>query len=460
MNTSSIALKRGAVCLMAVLALSGCTTLGTASEQAVLRAKNRVAPALVHIRPIKEVFTGGQREERVVVGSGFIISPDGYVVTNEHVAGKSQHVRCVLYDRSEVAAEVVGTDPYTDLAVLKLDVDRPLPHVTLGSSADLESGQTVLALGSPHGLARSVSMGIISVTDRYLGDQGEMVSPYNTWIQTDAAINQGNSGGPLVNLRGEVVGVNARILRGAENVGFAIPIDLARTVVNEIIANGRMTRSSLGLSLQEMTRKTDDPGQRGVVIADVDPFSPAAQAGVMPGDILKAVNDEAVHARFEEDLPAVRQKIATLPVGSEVTLKILRGDETVDVKAVTIEQSQLRGLEVAFEVWGFSGTDVTPDVARQARLEAIAGVRVTGAQPGGLAAAAGLTTGDIILSVDGEIVTNMEVLQDLIQARVESQQPRVLLFVKRGAISRFVLIKQGAAAEVPGVDVDGSEVPG
>lgn len=453
-----IALRRSIPSLIAAAALSGCATLGTASEQTVLRAKDRVAPALVHIRPVKEVFAGGKREERVVVGSGFIISPDGYVVTNEHVAGKSQHVRCVLYDRSEVPAEVVGTDPYTDLAVLKLEANRSLPHVSLGTSSNIESGQTVLALGSPHGLARSVSMGIVSVTDRYLGDHGEMVSPYNTWIQTDAAINQGNSGGPLVNLRGEVVGVNARVLRGAENVGFAIPIDIARNVVDEIIAHGRMTRSWLGLSLQEMMRKTDDPEQRGVVIADVDPYSPAAQAGVMPGDILTAVNGAAVHARFEEDLPAARQAIASLPVGSEVTLDVLRGDESVGVTMTTVEQSQLRGREVGFEEWGFSGTDVTPDVARQARLDAVEGVRVTGTQPGGLAAAAGLTTGDVILSIDDEPVPNMENLQTQIESRLDSQQPRVLLFVKRGAISRFVLLKQGVAADATATDVDGTDL--
>ena len=454
MNAVSTFMKCAPLCVSAAFAFAGCVTLGSASEHAVLHAKERVAPALVHIRPIKEVFAGGKREERVVVGSGFIISSDGYVVTNEHVAGKSQHVRCVLYDRSEVPAQVVGTDPYTDLAVLKLDIDHSVPHVILGHSSALESGQTVLALGSPHGLARSVSLGIVSVTDRYLGDQGEMVSPYNTWIQTDAAINQGNSGGPLVNLRGEVVGVNARMLRGAENVGFAIPIDIARQVVDEIVKNGRMTRSWLGLSLQEMMRKTDDPNQRGVVIADVDPYSPAAHGGIMPGDILTAIDGEAVHARFEEDLPAVRQKIAALPVGSEVTLEILRGTESTEVRLTTVEQSQLRGRELAFESWGFSGTDVTPEVARQARLEAIEGVRVTGTQPGGVAAGAGLASGDILLKIDDEAVANMELLQQQLASRVDSQQPRVLFFVKRGAISRFVLIKQGDVVEVPGADVD------
>jgi serine protease Do len=439
------------------LCSTGCVSLGSASEQAVLRAKNRVAPALVHIRPVKEVFAAGRREETLVVGSGFIISPDGYVVTNEHVAGKSQHVRCVLYDKSEVDAEVIGTDPYTDLAVLKLTTTKALPHATLGTSRAIESGQTVLALGSPHGLARSVSLGIVSVPDRYLGDQGEMVSPYNTWIQTDAAINQGNSGGPLVNLRGEVVGVNARVLRGAENVGFAIPIDAAKHVIADIIAHGRVTRSWLGLSLQEMMRKTDDPEQQGVVIADVDPLSPGHHAGIMPGDILVAINGQAVHARFEEDLPEVRTLIATAPVGSEATLRILRAGELITVTATTMEQSQIRGRELELAPWGFSGADVTPEVARQVRLATVEGVRVTGTQPGGLGAGAGLAAGDIVLKIDDEPVRNLESFHEQVAQRVESDQPRVLLFVKRGAVTRYVLLKQGLAADAAdelGLDVE------
>ena len=155
------------------LLTSGCATTGGRSQNTVIHAKNIVAPALVHIRPVKEVYAQGQRKEVLIVGSGFIISPDGYVVTNEHVAGESKVVRCVLGDKNEVDAKVVGVDPYTDLAVLKLDVPEKLPFVRLGDSSKLEAGQTVMAMGSPHGLSRSVSMGIVSVTDRNLGGQTE-----------------------------------------------------------------------------------------------------------------------------------------------------------------------------------------------------------------------------------------------------------------------------------------------
>ena len=420
--------------------------MGTTSEKAVIRAKEKVAPALVHIRPVKEVYASGKREEVQVVGSGFIISPDGYVVTNEHVAGESKSVRCVLYSKDEVDAKVVGVDPYTDVAVLKLETTSGnLPHVTLGESGKLVAGQTVLALGSPHGLARSVSMGIVSVTDRYLEDRGdEMVSPFNNWIQTDAAINPGNSGGPLVNLKGEVIGVNTRILSGAENVGFAIPIDTAKEVIDQIIKNGRVTRSWIGESLQPMRAKTQDPTAKGVVIADVDPLSPGYEAGLRPGDIMLSVDGAPTDARFEEDLPVVRKRIADLPIGKEVAVRVLRDGKEVDIKVTTAERSVLKGDQVEFSEWGFTAVGVTDNIARRAQLPSRKGAFVTGVQVGGIAANARLQNGDVIISIDGVEVQNLVEFQQTYQSLVQSKKPLVMLVAKRGALNRFVLIKQEA----------------
>ncbi len=429
-------------CLCLGLLAPGCASLG--GQQAVLRAKERVAPALVHIRPVKEVFTEGQRREMLVMGSGFVATPDGYVITNEHVAGARDRVYCVLNDKTEVEAKVVGTDPFTDIAVLKLEVDHPLPHVRLGDSDGLEAGQYVLALGSPHGLSRSVSMGIVSVTDRYLSGEGPLAAPYNTWIQTDAAINPGNSGGPLVNMRGEVIGVNSRKLSGAENLGFAIPVNIARDVMAAIIAEGRVRRSWLGLNLQEMLAKTENPDQKGILISDVEPLSPALDAGVRPGDILAAVNGEPVHARFEEELPMARKRIADLPVDSEVTLSILRGTETLDIKAKTAEKSALKGQEVALSEWGFTVGEVTPAVARFAALAKMSGAWITGVQVGGKAGNAGLQQGDVILEMDGQAIENLAQFQTLYQERLASKQALVLMFVKRGAITRYAIVKQEA----------------
>jgi len=427
--------------LIGLLSLTGCVSLGGTSQ--AIRAKDRVASALVHVRPIIQVYSQGRSEEILTIGSGFIISPDGYVVTNEHVAGKSKLVRCVLFDKEEIEAEVVGTDPYTDIAVLKLKTDRrDLPYARLGTSKDLQAGQTVLALGSPHGLARSVSQGIVSVTDRYLSDMGEMVSPYNTWIQTDAAINQGNSGGPLVDLHGRVVGVNARRLRMADNVGFAIPIDTASEVINAIIEHGRVRRSWVGLTLQEMTAMTDDPRQKGAVIADIDPLSPAYEAGIRPGAVLLAVNGKSVNARFEEDLPAVRKQIADLPIGEEAVFTILEGEKKEDVRVVTEEKSDLQGQEVEFPAWGFTATELTPQIVRRARLDSRHGILVTGAQVGSVAANAGLRANDIVLTMDKVAIRDLAHFQELYDERTASGQPMILLDVKRGALTRFLLLKQ------------------
>ena len=431
------------------LILAGCATTGAGAQNAVIRAKNKVAPALVHIRPVKEVYQQGKRTEMQVVGSGFIISPDGYVVTNEHVAGESKLVRCVLSDKNEVDAEVIGVDPYTDLAVLKLKQPGRLPYVDFGDSDKLEAGQTVIAMGSPHGLSRSVSMGIVSVTDRHLPDQGN--HPFTNWVQTDAAINPGNSGGPLVNLAGDVIGVNAMVLRGAENVGFAIPANIARQVTDELIKNGHVARSWIGLDLQEMLARTEDPSRRGVVVADVDPLSPAYEAQVRPGDILLAVDGMPTDARFEEDLPPVNKLIADLPVGKEVKLALLRGQETIEIPLVTEAQGGLRGAQVEFSKWGFTASELTPALVRRARLDSRQGVLVSGAQVGGIAQKAGLSQGDIVLAVDGVPVENLAKFKELYDGRIASQQLLVLLSVRNRALHRYVLVRQEAEPLVEAV---------
>lgn len=466
-----------------VAVLPGCATVGGyGAERAVLKAKDRVAPALVHIRPVKEVFTQGRREEMKVLGSGFIISDDGYVVTNEHVAGESSIVSCVLWNNAEVDAEVVGTDPFTDLAVLKLQGDfGALPTATMAPDDELESGQTVLALGSPHGLSRSVSMGIVSVTDRYLGDTTEMVAPFNNWIQTDAAINPGNSGGPLVNLRGEVVGVNTRKLGNADNVGFAIPIATVREVVNEIIEAGRVRRSWLGLGFQELSSVSDGDG---VLIAFVDPMSPSAESALlaiggkpvpegqggslMPGDVLVSVNGAQVSARYVEDLPAVRKTLADLPIGETAQLGVLRGGEPLTFGVTALEQTELRGDQQEFTEWGFTGGAVTPLLARRAQLPNTMGVLITSKQVGGVADNAGLNQLDLIIAIDGTPVESLESFKTLYGELVAQRKESILLDVKNiqrsTLLTRYVLLKQNApaedsAAEPAGDGAEGS-VPG
>ena len=426
--------------ILLLIAGNGCATLGGNMQSKVLASKNSVAPALVHIRPVKEIFVAGRRSEVPIVGSGFIISPDGYIVTNEHVAGGSSQVWCVFSDNTELEAEVVGTDPDTDIAVLKVNPLTPLPSVSLGHSATLEAGQLVLAMGSPHGLARSVSLGIISVTDRYLDNTSSMASPYNNWIQTDAAINPGNSGGPLVNMHGKVIGVNARVLSSAENLGFAIPIDVVREVVEAIIRDGHVRRSWLGLHFQEMAAKTDDPTLHGVIIADVSSLSPAQKAGIIPGDLLIGINNQTVDARFKESLPHVRKTIADLPVGKSVSLHVMREKTTIEIEVVTEEKISLKGRQAEFSEWGFTAAELTPELARRAQLSGRTGVLVSGSQPGSIAGKSGLGQGDIILEIDKEPIQTLKEFTLAYQKRLESKQKRVMLFVKRGAVTRFVLV--------------------
>lgn len=421
--------------------LGGCATTGLGAQHAVIHAKNVVAPALVHIRPVKEVYSQGKRQEVLVVGSGFIISPDGYVVTNEHVAGESNYVRCVLGNKEEVDAEVIGVDPYTDLAVLKLKIDGRLPYVRFGDSDRLEAGQTVVAMGSPHGLSRSVSKGIVSVTGRHLEDQASR-APFTNWIQTDAAINPGNSGGPLLNLRGEVIGVNSMVLRGAENVGFAIPSNLAKEVVDAIIKDGRVRRSWVGLDLQEMLARTEEPDVNGVIVSGIDPLSPAFEAGIRPGDVLLSVDGQPTNARFEEELPQVRRLIAGLPVGEAIPFRVRRGKEDTEYVITTEERGGLKGEQGEYEAWGFTASELTPAIVRRARLDSGNGVLVSGTQVGGIASEAGLSKGDIILAVDQTDVINLAQFTELYRERVESGQPRVLLSVRNRALTRYVLIVQ------------------
>lgn len=436
--------------LLTSVLCGGCVTTGSATQSAVVRAKDRVVPALVHIRPVKNVFESGKREEVVVIGSGFIVSPDGYVISNEHVVGKASYVQCVLYSKEEVEADVVGVDPYTDIAVLKLRVDHPVPYAKLGDSDKLEAGRTVLALGSPHGLARSVSLGIVSITDRHLDDRGEMRSPYNNWIQTDAAINQGNSGGPLVNLKGEVIGVNARMLMGAENVGFAIPINIAREVFEKIRADGRVVRSWIGVELQETMRMTNAPNARGVVIGDVDPLGPGVEAGLQAGDVILSIDGKPVNARFEEDLPAVRKLIADIPVGTQVPVRVLRAEKELDITVTAEERGDSEENEIEFTEWGFTASDISPAMARRAQLAAREGVAVSGTQLGGLAATAKLEHGDIIQSIDGQEAGALQQFRALYDAAIASKKRLVMLVVKRGALTKFILVNQESVGAAEG----------
>ena len=298
-------------------------------QQIIETAKRRVYPALVFVKPVQEDLSEGESRRVEVLGSGVIFRADGYVVTNHHVAEKAKEIRCVLGDRRQVAAKVVGKDKATDLAVLKLDLPagETLPFAELGTSDDLEEGQFVMALGSPYGFERSISLGIISNARRNLdGNDGQ----YNNWIQTDAAINPGNSGGPLVNTRGQVIGINTLGIRGANNLGFAIPVNVVRHVIAKLIKDGRYARVRHGLTLRALVDYTQDtvfPGDHGVMVDDVAAESPAEAAGLLKGDRILSVAGTPTDGKYLEDLPGLRMRLVDLAPSAPVEVKIERNAE-------------------------------------------------------------------------------------------------------------------------------------
>lgn len=268
-------------------------------------------------------------------GSGVIISPDGYVLTNHHVVAERGEVRVTLMDDTELKATLVGTDPNTDLALLKLTADRPLPAARLGDSKALEVGDWVMAIGNPFGLEATVTVGVLSGTGRTIG-----ASPYDDFLQTDAAINPGNSGGPLFNTAGEVVGINTAILPAGQGIGFAVPINLAREVVEQLKQQGKVVRGFVGIGIAPITAEVREKlslpaDQRGALVASIIPGGPAEQAGAQVQDVVTEINGRAV----ESDRDLLNQ-IAATPVGSTADLNVLRDGRQVTLKVSVAERPE------------------------------------------------------------------------------------------------------------------------
>ena len=423
------------------------TAQTTFSDQ-ILSAREKVFPALVHTQPIKEIFTSGEKRKVQITGSGVIISPDGYVVTNNHVAEKANSVRCTLSSRHELEAEVVGLDPWTDLAVLKLNLEKAglnkVPWAEFGDSDRLQVGQVVLALGSPLGLSRSLSMGVVSSVDRYFEDTGDMISPFNLWIQTDAAINPGNSGGPLVDLQGRIIGINARAVVFGENLGFAIPSNTVKFVIDQIINKGEVERSWIGLSWQEIKeyrKYKRQPDLKGVLIASVEKNSPAQKAGLQPGDIVTAINGQAVSALYREELPKIRLLIANMPIGSALRFSVLSHGKEKSVTLLSEKQGKFSGTEFQCDEWGLSVKEITPRIAKNFQLDSTKGVLISGVRRGSKADEAEISRGYILLKIDGQTVQNLDDFKRRYQSYIQNPRKDHLLFLKYFRNNRFALIE-------------------
>jgi serine protease Do len=329
-------------------------------------AINSVFPALVLIHVVYETGEDGRMRKGTASGSGTIISPDGYILTNHHVAGRATRISCRLPNHEDVDATLVGTDPLCDLAIIKLDLSsrrnpkEPLPYAKFGDSDKLKVGDVVLAMGSPSGLSQSVTKGIVANTAMIMpyGDftlDGENVGELIRWIGHDAVIYHGNSGGPLVNLKGEIVGVNEI---GIATMGGAIPGNIAKAAAKELIAKGAIARSWIGLEVQPLLKEMT--GGKGVLASAILPDSPAKAAGIQAGDFITEVNGTAVaESRAAEDVPVFNQMILTAPVGSAMTLKGLREGKPQTWRLTTTTRERNVAKEMELPEWGLTVRNLT-----------------------------------------------------------------------------------------------------
>jgi serine protease Do len=420
---------------------------------------NQVKPSLVRIQVVTSTPSDGRETKSEAFGSGVIISPDGYVVTNHHVAGNARWISCTLANREQVEAKLIGTDALSDIAVIKLDdAKAPYPAASWGDSSALRVGDPILAMGSPLALSQSVTAGIVSNTELIMPEtasqfmlDGEDVGSIVRWIGHDAAIHPGNSGGPLVNMRGEIVGINEIEL----GLSGAIPGNLAREVASQLIEKGKVLRAYTGLDLQPRLRQ--DARTSGALVGGVLPASPAAFAGVKAGDLLLAVNGQAIDAKFPEQLPLINLVLTQLPIGAEAKLQIERDGQplTLSVKSALREQASAPSSEI--KGWGLTGSDITPYMAREYALPTANGVLVTGVQTGGPAGEAepAIQQYDIIAKVGGQSIKTLAQLKAISAAIPQSRdgKPTLTEVLRKGERILTVVSVHQEAAEDTSVEV-------
>ena len=417
------------------------------------RKFNQLLESVVRIDVREVAFEAGARRYSASIGSGVILSDDGIILTNAHVVSpRAIEINVTLANLERVGARLIGWDHWTDLAVLRVDLvevrrrSLKFEHAAFGDSNKLYPGQEVFAVGTPHGLTRTVTRGIISNNNRYFEDSravnGYETGAFNTWLQTDAAINPGNSGGPLVTGDGKVIGISSRGYLGANNLGFAIPAATARRVLEQLVRDGSIVRSYVGVvpgPLQDLENFYSLALNTGVLINSIDPGSPGMRAGLRGGDIVLAIDGVKVDGRFPEQLPPIQNLIANKPVGSKVTLSVKRGPDTRDFAMVTEKLESRVGEEWALEKWGVSVRKVSRAFARENQLDDETGVIVIGVQPGFPADVAGLSRSDIITKINQLPVTTLEVLKEAQAAYQAKPEPILLEALRNRRVSLYIL---------------------
>lgn len=462
--------------LMVTLIGFGCSNGAAAQEKDTLMVPanfselaEKAKPGVVNIRTVKTVKGGGRvfrhfygnpfgdeghpfedffspffensprREfKERSLGSGFIIDKEGFIVTNNHVIENADEISVGLANGKEFEAKVIGRDRNTDLALIKIKDAKKLSPLTMGSSDQLEVGSWVVAIGSPFGLEQTVTAGIVSAKGRVIE-----AGPYDDFIQTDASINPGNSGGPLLNLAGEVVGINTAIVASGQGIGFAIPIDMARGIVAQLKEGGEVSRGWLGVGIQDLTKELAEyygfKGQTGVLVTQVFQGDPADKAGILPNDIITAVNGKKVKTGRE-----LSKIVANTPVGKKARIDFIRDGKSKSVRVVLSkrtdekEQAGLKPSEKGDEI-GLMVHDLTPDIAGRFGLdEGDSGVLVVRVKSGSRADKAGIKHGDIIKEVNRKIVNNVAGYNKIMN-KINSKKEISMLIKRRN--QTFVAVK-------------------
>jgi len=392
-----------------------------------------------------EKFFGDSPErefKRKGLGSGFIFSEDGYIVTNNHVVERATDIKVILQNGDSYPAEIIGTDPKSDLALLKIEPETKLPAVRFGNSDNLEIGDWVLAIGNPFGLGHTVTSGIISAKGRSLG-----LGSYDDFVQTDAAINPGNSGGPLFNFDGELVGVNTAIIAGGQGIGFAIPVNMAKNVVSQLRNSGKVVRGWIGVYVQQVTpeiaESLDLGDDDGALVADVTADGPADKAGVKRGDIIVEVNGNKI-----DEMPDLPKLVASYSPGTNTKLKVLRDgkEKVLNIKLGELpEQTQVAsrpqndGIEQSI---GIIVQEITPEVQNKLEIESSNGVVITRVRDGSIASEGGLLSGDVILEINKKQISDLNDYRKAVDSAKEGEN--LLFLVKRGPNTVYVALKPEA----------------
>jgi len=407
----------------------------------VISVSESIKPAVVHIEVIKK--SNDQRYESL--GSGLIIDRQGYILTNEHVIDNHVEVTVTLESNMEYRAEVIGADKLTDLALIKIEPpkDIELRVAELGNSDSVQVGEWVIAVGNPYGFDRSVSFGIVSGKGRVLNVPS--VTPLlNDFIQTDAAIAPGSSGGPLVNLRGRVIGINSRGLGRTQ--GFTIPINIAIEVKDKLLSTGRIERGWLGVVTQPVNRSyakyLGNPKLEGILVSDVIGGSPAAKAGLKPGDVLLQFGGEKLSAEKDDDLNKFTLTISQIAAGEEREILYFRDGKTKSLKVIIGEKPKVKAEEFESDL-GFTAKEITDDMFRTYLLESMEGVYVSYVEVGSIAAKADLQEGDVITAIDHKPVKDYSAFVKTMKG-IDGTQNFILFNVIRGKSNRYALLDRSS----------------